>query len=253
MAEVADYVAADEGSPDDGAVPVAVGEHEKETSASELLEQAGRDASILVVREVQLASSRHVPELGRAARNLAVALAVVIAFITAFALGNWAAVSALSSPLPGWRAPLVVAAAWLAVGAALLLFVLARSGQLQAWRWWRALVSDPAEIVRDRERARDEAQNAVRESLERLAEAAAREAGAIVAVAVVPLAGGVIEAGEDAIGVVEEVTEVIEEKVPGGGAIDRLVSIALTPGRYAFTVANRTLGRDESGNGPAQE
>src|SRR5262249_14877416 len=158
------------------------------------------------LREVQLATSHHIPELRRAGRDFAVAIAVVVSLVTAFALGNWAAVAALSSPLPGWRAPLVMAALWAAVGALLAVFVLARAGSLLGTTWRRALVADPAETVRDHEQARDEAEQALRGSLGELAEAAAQEAGALVADAVLPLASGAVDLGEDVIDAVDDVT-----------------------------------------------
>ena len=224
-----------------------------ELRASELLEQVGRDASTLVLREVQLTTSRHIPALRRAARDLAVVVGVVVAFATAFALANWAIVNALSSPLPGWRAPLVLMAIWVAVGGLLLAFVLERTGQLLGWRWWRAVAADPADTVRDREQARDAAETAMRESLREFADAISQEAGVLVTAAIVPLAGGAVhageavavEAGERAIDELDEITDVIEDKVPGGGVINRVADIALKPGRYALGAVNKSIRRDE--------
>ena len=216
-----------------------------EAQATELLEQVGRDASILVLREVELTSSRHIPELRRAARDVSVVLGVGIAFATAFVLGNWAIVNALSSPLPSWRAPLVLGAVWAGIGALLATFVLHRTGHLLGWRWWRATVADPAETVRTRELARDDAQHTLRESLEQFAAAVAREAGVLVTTAVVPLAGGAAEAGEKVLEAVDDVTDAIEEKLPGGGVINRVADLALKPGRYAVDAVSKGLKRDE--------
>lgn len=207
---------------------------EVEAQASELLEQVGREASTLVLREVELTTSRHIPALRRAARDLAVVVGVAVAFVTAFALVNWAIVNALSSPLPSWRAPLVLAAGWAAVGALLAVFVAHRTGHVLGWRVWQVTAVDPEERVREREQARDEAQHSLRESLQQFAGAVAHEAGVLVTAAVVPLAGGAAEAGEKVLEAVDDVTDVI-----------RVADIALKPGRYALDAANKALKRGE--------
>jgi Putative Actinobacterial Holin-X, holin superfamily III len=222
---------------------------EIEAQASELLEQVGRDASVLVLREVELTTSRHIPELRRAARDISVVVGVGLAFATAFVLVNWAIVYALSSPLPSWRAPLVLAAVWAAIGLLLVVFVLHRTGQVVGWRWWKAMGADPEETVRGREDARDDAQHTLRESLQQFAGAVAREAGVLVTAAVVPIAGGAADAGEKVLDAVDDVTDVIEEKLPGGGVINRVADLALKPGRYALGAVNKGLKRDEPGSG----
>jgi hypothetical protein len=239
--EVAEDQAGEEGAtraPEDGDV-----------ATSEVLEQVGRNASRLVLREVQLASSRHIPELRRTVRDLTGVVGVVIAFVTAFALANWAIVEALSPSLPGWRAPLVLTAIWLAVGGLLLALLLVRTGRMLGWRWWRSVAADPEEVVREREHARDEAEAAMRESLREFAEAVARDAGVLITAAVVPLAGGAAEAGEKAIDAVDEMTDAIEEKVPGGSMVNRVADLALKPGRFALGVVNKGLKRDDEDEG----
>jgi len=218
---------------------------EVEAQASELLEQVGRDASVLVLREVELTTSRHIPELRRAARDLSVTIGVGVAFATAFALGNWAIVNALSPSLPGWRAPLVLAAVWTVIGALLLGFVMRRTGRVLGVRWREMAVVDPEERMREREQARDEAQHTLRGSLQQFAGAVAREAGVLVAAAVVPIAGGAAEAGEKVLDAVDDVTDAIEEKLPGGTVINRVADLALKPGRYALGAVNKGLKRDE--------
>ena len=220
-------------------------EAEAEAQASELLERVGRDASVLVLREVELTTSRHIPELRRAARDLTVVVVVAVAFVTAFALVNWAIVNALSSPLPSWRAPLVLGAIWGVVGALLLVFLAHRTGHVLGWRWRQVVIVDPEERMRDREQARDEAQHTLRESLEEFAGAVAREAGVLVAAAVVPIGGAAADAGEKVLDAVDDVTDVIEEKLPGGGVINRVADLALKPGRYALGAVNKGLKRDE--------
>ena len=222
---------------------------------SELLEKVGRSASTLVLREVQLTTSRHIPELARAARDLTAVVAVVVALVTAFALANVAIVQALFPSLPGWRAPLVLMAIWVGVGVLLTVLLLARTGQLTGWQhWWRDFTSDPDEAVRSREEARDDAEAALRESLKEFAAAVARDAGVLVTTAIVPLGGNAAaEAGEWVIDAVDDVTDEIEETVPGGSVINKMTTLALKPGRYALGALKRDSDSDdhEPGDEPA--
>src|SRR5262245_44886210 len=164
-----------------------------EEPVSELIEQAGRAAGLLALREAQLAAVRHGSQLRRAALDVAVALGIALAFLTAFALANWAAVSALSGPLPGWAAPLLLAAAWIVIGTGLLTFVLNRADSMFAWRQRRGFGADVEQRICARERARDEAWQGIQESLERLTGGVEHEAAVL---AVVPAARGVVSAGE---------------------------------------------------------
>jgi hypothetical protein len=213
-----------------------------EPETSELLEKVGRSASTLVLREVQLTTSQHIPELARAARDLSAVVAVVVAFVTAFALANWAIVEALFPSLPGWRAPLVLAAIWVGVGVLVAFLLLVRTGRLTGWHWWKGITSDPDTAVRSREEARDDAEAALRESLKEFAAAVARDAGVLVTAAIVPIGGNAAEAGEKVIDAVDDMTDAIEEKVPGGSVINKVATLALKPGRYALGA----LKRDES-------
>jgi hypothetical protein len=214
-----------------------------EEPVSELLEQAGRAAGVLAVREAQLVAARHTTELRRAAQDVAVALGIAIALLTAFALANWAAVNALSGPLPGWLAPLVLAAAWIVIGILLLVFVLNRGDRVFGWRQWRMLGADQEQKIRAREEAREEAEQGLRESLERLAGAVGDQAGVLVAAAVVPVADGVIDAGEGIIEEIDEITDNLGEAVPGGSVINWVADVALIPGRYGVRVARFALKR----------
>jgi hypothetical protein len=212
-------------------------------SVSELVEQAGRAASILAVREAQLVAARHGPQLRQMARDVLAAVGIGLAFLTAFALANWAAVNALSGPLPGWAAPLVLAGTWLVIGTLLLVFLLIRADRVLGWKWWRIFGGDGAEAVTAREAARDEAEQAMRESLERLAVGVGAQAGVLVAAAVVPVASGVVSAGEEIIDEIDEITDDIVEAVPGGGVVNWVADIALIPGRYGIRVARFALRR----------
>jgi hypothetical protein len=223
-------------------------ERQDEESVSELVEQLGHDTSTLIFREVVLSASHHVPEVRRAARDVAVASTAVLALVTAFALGNWAVVNALEPSLPGWRAPAVVAAFWAVVGVALLLATMTRLGHLAGVQWWQAVGSGREEVRRQLEQAKEEAEESVRATLERLSHAVAREAGAHIASAVVPLAGGVAEAGEEIFEAAEEIMDAIEEEVPGGGAVRQVVDLVLLPGRFVIRIGT-TVFRSGSSSG----
>jgi hypothetical protein len=212
-----------------------------EEPVSELIEQAGRAAGVLAIREAQLLAARHTTEVRRAVQDVAIALGIAVAFVAAFALANWAAVNALSGPLPGWRAPLVLGAAWVVIGILLLVFVLNRGDRVFGWRQWRMLGSDQEQKIQAREEAREEAEQGLKESLERLAGAVGSQAGVLVAAAVVPVADGVIDAGEGIIDEIDEITDNLGEAVPGGSMINWVADVALIPGRYGVRVARFAL------------
>jgi hypothetical protein len=207
-------------------------------SVSELVEQLGRDTSTLIFREVVISATEHVPELRRAARDLVTGLLAVVALATAFALANWAIVEALSPSLSGWRAPLVVATFWAVLGIALALVVLTRLGHLTGLKWWRAVGSDRDELQGQLNEARDEAEEAVRATLDRLSGAVAREAAPQIASAII--ADGVAEAGEDLLEASDELLDTIEE-VAGGGVVRQAVDLVLLPGRFGIRVATTVL------------
>lgn len=215
-----------------------VGDAAAEEPVSELIEQAGRAAGLLALREAQLAAVHHGPQLRRAALDIAVALGVALAFLTAFVLANWAAVSALSGPLPGWAAPLLLGAAWIVIGIGLLVLVLNRADRVFNWQQRRLLGAAMEQRISARERARDDARQRMRESLERLTGGVEHEAAVL---AVVPAARGVVNAGEHIIDQIDEITDDLEEAVPGGGVINWVADTALLPARYFVGVARAAL------------
>ena len=215
-----------------------VGDAVAEDPVSELIGQAGRAAGLLALREAQLAALRHGPQLRRAALDVAVALGVALAFLTALVLANWAAVSALSGPLPGWAAPLLLAAAWIVVGVGLLAFVLNRADRVFDWRQRRGLGAAVEQRISARERAHDEAWRGMRESLVRLTGEVEHEAAVL---AVVPAARGVVSAGEHIIDEIDEITDDLEEAIPGGGVINWVADTALLPARFFVSVARAAL------------
>ncbi len=209
-------------------------EDETEPSVTELLERLGREVSILAVCESRLAASRHAPGLRRAARDVAAALVVALALLTAFALANVAAVYALSTTMAGWAAATVLAAAWAAVGVVLALYLWARTRRVRGMS---------AGNVED---ARADAERAVRETLEQLAPAITRE----IALAAMPMAtgmaSGVVDAGEEIIEGADEVIDALTENMPGGGVVNQVWDFVLMPGRLGVRVATTVLKRDSS-------
>lgn len=215
-----------------------VGDAVAEEPVSELIEQAGRAAGLLALREAQLAAFRHGPQLRRAALDVAVALGVALAFLTALVLASWAAVSALSGPLPGGAAPLLLAAAWVVIGIGLLVFLLNRADGVFNWQQRRLLGAAVEQRISARERARDDAWQGMRESLERLTGGVEHEAAVL---AVVPAARGVLSAGEHIVDQIDEITDDLEEAVPGGSVINWVADTALLPARYFVGVARAAL------------
>ena len=215
------------------------GEEERtEEPISDLAEQVGRKASTLAVREVELAAAQRMPAIRRAGRDLALAIVAAVAFAAAFALANWAAVVALANVIPDWLAPLLLAAAWLALGGIVLVALRHRYRGITAW------TGDHAELVKQRAQAREEAEVALRDSIARLGETIAAEAEAQIRDALVPTADGVVDAGEDILDIADDLTDSIEDAVPGGGLINGVLDFALIPGRLTVKVARAALGQD---------
>jgi Putative Actinobacterial Holin-X, holin superfamily III len=200
-------------------------------STTDLAAQFARDVAVLAATEAQLVASRHGPELRRTARDVATGLAGIVALLTAFVFANVAAYVGLARASSAGAAALVLGAAWLVVGVVLVVAVTARLRRLRAGS-------------RDLEQARDEAEAAVRASLERLAPAVSVE----LASAVVPMAGGAaLDVGDDVLDAAEDMVEDLAEVVPGGSVVSQIWSVALLPGRWGLRVATTVLtpGRPE--------
>jgi Putative Actinobacterial Holin-X, holin superfamily III len=210
----------------------ALGGEEPEESVTDLIEQLGRDLSALVYYEGRLAASRRKPELWRAGRDGATGLVAALAFLTAFGLANAAAVEALSNALSGWLAALALAVAWAVVGAALALFLRARLRQ----------VSGPP---KDFEVARDEAEQSLRATLDRLTPALSRAIASEVVPGVASgMASGVLDVGEDLLESSDDVVEELVEDLPVGGLVNRVWDVALAPGRFGVRIATTVLKGD---------
>ncbi len=209
---------------------------EPEKSPADILEQVGRDASVLLLRELQLTASRHDEEIRRALRNLTIAAVAAVAFLTAFVMVNWAIVLALQGPLPGWRAPLVVGAAWLALAAAGAIFLATRPEGVAGIR--AALTATGGDDT-GLEDARDRAEQKMRESIAELSGVVASQTGVIIAAAIVPFTGGAMEAGEKILDSADEITDRLEDAgLPGGRIANQVFDVALVPGRLFIRVTS---------------
>ncbi len=225
-------------------------EEDEDDSVAELVEQLGRDASRLALHEAALSASQRVPELRRAALGGAAVVVLVLAFAAAFALANWAAVAGLSYLLPAWLAALVLAVCWLVVGSALLVVLLTRLGHASGILWWRMIGADRDEAVSALQTSRDEAEQALRDTIDRLAGAIALAAAGEIANAVVPLGEAAVDMGEELLEASEDVVDAIEEQLPGGSAVGQAIDVALFPGRLGLRIATTVLkgsSREESG------
>lgn len=206
---------------------------------TELLEQLARQMSTLVACEAQLAAARNKPELLRAVRDIATGLLAALAFLTAFGLANAAAVEGLRSVFSSWLAPLVLAGAWVVLGTLLALALYVR-------------VKRASGPPKDLEARSAEAEEAVRETLGQLIPAISKE----IASEALPMAGdiaggmagGVLDAGGDILEGTDEYVETITEELPGGSIVNRVVDVALMPGRLGVKVATTVLKRDTSGS-----
>jgi hypothetical protein len=140
----------------------------------------------------------------------------------------------------------VLGAAWLAIGAGLLVALMVRAGKVTGWRWWRVFTAGAEETSKELERARAEAGQAVRETLMQLAPAISVE----IATAAVPIAGDmagdVAEAGQDLLETSDEMVEAMAEDLPGDGVVNQMWDVVLVPGRLGLRVATTVLERGET-------
>jgi hypothetical protein len=113
------------------------------------------------------------------------------------------------------------------------------------WKWWRVFTAGPEETLEDLERARDEAEEAIRNDLEQLAPAISIE----IASAAVPMATGmasdVVDAGGDILEASDDLVETIAEEVPAGGVVNQMWDVVLMPGRFGLRIATTVLKRGE--------
>jgi hypothetical protein len=208
---------------------------------TELVEELGRELSVLALRETELETARHAAEVRRGAMSLAGVVVAAAASLAAFAFLNVAAFSGLATSLSPWLSALVLAGAWVVVAGVVSLPVL---GRIRRWQFWRVFGARPTEALEELEQTRDEAGEAVRQTLTRLGPAITVE----IASAALPLAGGVaggvVEAGDALIDVSDEIVEAIVEDLPAGSVVNQIWDVALMPGRFGLRVATTVLKRD---------
>jgi len=241
---------------DETAAPIATsldedeaGETRERPSVTELVTQLGRDLSRLALCEAHLQASRNMPAVRRAARDVFAALLVTTAFLAGFAFANVAAFEGLSTAVSGWVAALVLCAGWIAVGATLLVALLVRASRATDWRWWRLFRTGPVESQQDLEQARDDAEQAVRDTLERLAPAITVEIATAAVTNAGDMAGGMAEgaldAGGDLLEASDDIVEAMAEELPGGGVVNQVWDVVLMPGRFGVKVMTTVLKRSE--------
>jgi hypothetical protein len=162
---------------------------------------------------------------------------------------NVAAVLGLSSVLGPWLAAVVLALIWIALGAALGIALLVRAGHVTGWKWWRVFSAGPEDTLHDLERARDEAEQAVRETLERLAPALTIEIAAAAVPMATDMAGdvaeGIVDVGSDLIEASDDMVEAIADDLPGGGVVNQMWDVVLMPGRFGIRAATTVFKRGE--------
>jgi hypothetical protein len=223
-------------------------EQDDAQSVTELLARLGGEVSVLAFCEAQLAASRNMPQVRRAARDIAGVLLITVAGLTAFSLGNVAALLGLATIMSAWAAALVLCAAWVAVGVALVLVLTIRAGQVTGWKWWRVFSAGREETLADLEHARASAEQAVRDTLERLAPAISIE----IARAAVPMAGdmasGAVDIGRDFLEASDDMVEAIAEDLPASGVVNQMWDVVLMPGRFGIKVATTVLKGSEPRN-----
>jgi hypothetical protein len=211
-----------------------------------LLIRLGRDVGALGFREAQLAAVRNPAAIGRAIRDLAATLIAGLALLTAFVFANVAALNRLTTVMSRWLAALSLCAAWLVLGSVVALVLMVRAGRVTGWRWWHFGGAGRDGSVENLERARDDAEEAVRESLARLVPAITVEmASASVGIAGETV-GDAIEAGGDLLEATDDIVEDIAENLPAGSVVNTVWDVVLAPGRLGVKVATRVVRRGNS-------
>jgi len=223
-------------------------EREETRSVTELLAELGRNVSVLAFCEAQLAVVRNLPEVRRAARDIAGALAAAVALLTAFVFANVAAFQGLSTVVSGWLAALVLGAAWIVLGVSLVLALMVRAGHVSGWRWWRIFSAGREEAVADLEHALADAKQAVLDTLERLAPAISIEIASASVAAAGDMADDVVDAGQDILEASDDLVEGIADDLPAGSVVNQIWDVVLMPGRFGLKVATTVLKRGEPGS-----
>lgn len=196
-------------------------------TSGELLGQLAHELSLLVRSELELAAAQQGPQLRRVATELVAALAAGAALLLALAAASLAAIQGLTLAMPAWGASLIVAAAWAAVAG--LLLRLDHPRRLQ-----QRLAEDTRhDAIASAERRRNEAEEAVKGTVERLGRAVAREGAQSELDAGVSATERMAGAAEQ--GAEDLVKEVIDTLLASGKAgislVERIVSRQPPPDR----------------------
>jgi hypothetical protein len=180
--------------------------------------QLGNELAQLLRCDAELAMAERMPEIRRAAAEVAVLVAGLAALLFALAGGSWAAGLGLASVVPAWSSALIVGGAWLIVAAALLLHKRPRAliSRLSDESQARALASTRAE--------RDEAERTLRDTAEALAEALLHDAESrAVRAATGAARRGVDEAEREAGLLITQLADALRERGKAGqGFLDWL-------------------------------
>ena len=224
--------------------PEETAEEGDSPSANELLFQLGHDVTVLAFCEAELQASRNMPAVRRAVRDFVAALVAALALLTAFAFVNVAAFDGLAGTVDPWVAALILGGVWLAVGGVLVFALLVRAGRATGWHWWRVFSTGREETLQDLERARADAEQAVRGTLSRLGPVVAVE---LASASMPAAASSIVNAGSEMFDSSEEIVEAIVEELPGGSVVNQVWDVVLMPGRFGLKVATTVLKRDERG------
>ena len=208
--------------------PAVATEEDAEESITDLLEQLGKDVAALVYYESRLAAERNKAQIRQVAGGVVAALTALAALITAFALANTAVLLGLATVMDAWLAALILAAAWTVVGVVVALLLL---------RGVKRAEKGEGETL---DEASDRAEQAVRDTLEKLGPALTKE----IALAAVPTAGGIAEMGGDLLESVDDIVDDFTEEIPGGGVVNQVWDVVMAPGRFGIRVATTVLKRD---------
>jgi hypothetical protein len=221
-------------------------EPDETRSATELLVRLGHAASVLALLEAQLAASRNMPEVRRAARDIVVAVVAALAFLAAFVFANVAAFHGLSTIHAGWLAALILMAAWVVIGTVLLVALLVRAGHVTGWRWWHVFRTGQEEALQELEQARADAEQVVHERIQELVPVLALELASAAVPSAGAMASGVFDAGQDILETSDQIVEAIAEDLPGGGVVNQVWDVVLMPGRFGLKVATTVFKRADA-------
>jgi hypothetical protein len=143
-----------------------------EPSPGELLGQLAEELVLLVRNDLEVSAAHRGPELRRYGLEIAWTLVVSVAAVMALFALTYAAIAGLSRAIPTWAAALVLAGVWAAVAGLLLRIDHPRRLVM------RLAAETRGDAVTHAAADRDAAEQTMRATAERFAEAVAREASA---------------------------------------------------------------------------